>query len=185
MRTVKTFSDVNIALRELYDFKDQFTAKVVDFKGRRIANIGNATQPTDAANLSQIPVIAPVITPTAAAQIFTINFSKDSALVDLNTSPAFVIGSGKQGIPIEVWVVVGVAPSGGAFTCNPTFNGLTILKNPISIPSGSTDPVFSSTFVDPVPVFSLAGAVLPGIITANNAALFSMGIVVKTVAVNK
>lgn len=181
MRVVKSFSDVNAALRELYDFRDKFSAKTVDWGGRRLANVGKATDINDAVILSQLPTITTFAEQKVKDQIYTIAFSKDSVLTDLNLAPAFTIGKGKEGIPIEVWINCETAPVGGPCICNPTFNGITILQNPIQFPTDATGPVFSSGFVDPVPIFGSQGKVLPGIITANGAALFSMGVVVKTV----
>lgn len=181
MRVVKSFQDVNIALRELYDFKERFDAKIIDFKGRRIANVGAGVQPTDVAILSQLPTITAAAEQKVKDQIYTIMFSKDSALTDLNLAPAFTIGTGKEGIPIEVWINAETPPSPGNLICNPTFNGIPILSLPIEFAPTDTSPIFSSSFVDPVPVFGAQGKVLPGIITANNAALFSMGIVMKVI----
>lgn len=184
MRVVKSFSDVNIALRELFDFKDKLTAKSVDWSGRQLKNVGAGTDPTDAVIVSQLGVITQSASTPTKVQPYTIMFSKDSALIDLNTSPAFIIGLGKEGIPTQVWINAQTPPSGGPLTCNPTFNGVPILANPIEFDPDSTAPVFSSTFIDPVPVFGSQGLVLPGIITANNAALFSMGIVVRLIQRN-
>lgn len=181
MRNVKNFSDVNIVIKELLDFKEKFTAKTIDFGGRRLANVGKAVEQTDAVIFSQLPTIQAAAEEKVKDQVYTILFSKDAALTDLNLSPAYTVGKGKEGIPMEVWINAETPPSDGNLICNPTYNGIPILKNPIEFSPSDIDSIFSSDFVDPVPVFGSRGKILPGVITANGAALFSLGIVVKKV----
>lgn len=47
MRDIKSLQDANVAIRELQDTVRNFTASVVDFKGRRIGNAGASISGSD------------------------------------------------------------------------------------------------------------------------------------------
>jgi len=54
---INNWADANNAFRELYNFKDQYTTKNIDFQGRQINNASPATRPNDYVILSQLPTL--------------------------------------------------------------------------------------------------------------------------------
>jgi hypothetical protein len=55
MRTVRTIADVGDALRELYEFYDQFHSQDVDLHGKRFKNVGKHVDSTDFVRWDELP----------------------------------------------------------------------------------------------------------------------------------
>lgn len=55
MRNVRNINDVNVALRELYDFYDMFQRSSVNLSGKRFTNVGKHVDPTDFVRWDELP----------------------------------------------------------------------------------------------------------------------------------
>ena len=54
MRYIKDINDVNIVLREIFEFIDKENSMNKDLKGKRIVNAGDAVNITDYVTLKQV-----------------------------------------------------------------------------------------------------------------------------------
>jgi hypothetical protein len=175
MRIVKSFEDVNIVIKPIQDFISLFKTKDFDRQGLRLKNNGNAIDPQDYVTLGQLK------SNEQSSQLqdifYTIVFSFGGVPAAGSANPDWVTGLMREGIPIEVWGKVKIAPVGGPFAFNVLLNGTSLLTSNISFTD--TNPHHSSSFVNPVPLLGRYSTLTPTLATINNAANVSIGVVVK------
>lgn len=188
MKQFKTIQDAQKVLNDLYNWIELHRTKNWDFTGLRITNAGDGVDDSDYVTVRQIKK-KPEDAPNSYVYR-TIVFSKDGQVSDGEESPADVIGQGIEGQPIEVWVLAepGFEPSGGDLIVNiawtryasdgtPTTTNL--LATDLHLPSGQSQPAFSSAFTSPVPTIGRGAKLNKVIVTANNAGFVSIGLVMK------
>lgn len=178
MRTVKNIADCQQAFNDLFAWKDKLSTNDWDFKGLRITNASPGVNPTDYAILSQIPAPS---TPTKTGKVrYTIVFeSPSSVVVGANISPAYVVGTGRTGKPIQVWLNSQIPPPTGPLSVNVNINGNPLLVDNLVIQQNDTAPVISSTFNTPLKHLGLLDVVAPLVALAGGAGLVSIGVVVE------
>lgn len=188
MRQVKSLADVQLALNELYSFKDSLTVRDFNLGGRRVVGAGPGRKAGEYATFEQIPTIE---TPTTIHkdQFYAIVWERDSTLTTGQLIPPYVFGYGREGIPHQVWVQALTPPSGGPLSINIQYTAIDtqtdldtdtiILDDDLELSDGQTRRVFSSTFITSVPKFQRLAWVRPLIISANASAFVSIGLVVK------
>lgn len=111
MRAVKSFSDVQIALRDLQDWQVAFPKQDLDMHGYRVINTGDAQQATDVAIQQQLPTVVNV-TQTQKSLYYTIVYSNSGLVSTGDLIPDFDIGWGREGSPLEVWLDAQGKPDG-------------------------------------------------------------------------
>jgi len=124
----------------------------LDAKGQRLINVATPTGPNDAVNLRYLKYNVPTSTQAAnqntgsGKDAYTIVFSADFAFSG-DDFPAFVVGVDRAGFAEEAWVyAVGVPVSTGGLSVNISRNGTNMLATPLVLASGSTGPVYVTTF---------------------------------------
>jgi hypothetical protein len=183
VRVATDWNSCNIILKSLQDQITALTTQDIDFHGRRITNAGKAVNANDYVILSQLPIIAPA-TPASAIN-YTIPFSTSGAVDTGQLVPPFVIGPGRTGNPLQVWVASN-SPLSTQSTYQITItnsanpNGLAILATPLVLPANSAGPVTVSNFISPLPFFSLGSSIDLEIISADGSGgVLSVGVVVQ------
>ena len=114
---------------------------------------------------------------------YTIVFSNSGLVVDGDITPAFIVGSQRQGRPIEAWVYAEGAPTTNSLAVNINVNGTRILLTDLILASSGTStatgPIFETTFQSLFPPLT-HGAVVTGTFSAGGIAQgVSVGLVVR------
>jgi hypothetical protein len=175
MRIVKSFDDVNIVIKPIQDFISLFTTKDADRRRLRLKNCGDAIDPQDYVTLKQLQQNAPG-TPVTDTY-FTVVFSFGGVPAGGSAAPNWVTGKQRDGIPVEIWGRCDTAPNTGPFVFNVLLNGTALLASNLSITD--TNQHHSSSFINPVPQLGLYSRMVPTLVSVNNAANISIGVVVK------
>lgn len=177
MRQVRSIPDIQIALNELFAFKDKLTTKAWDQSGLRITNIGAGTNPNDAARMDQLPNL-----PTTSKVVlpnYTIVFESPATItVGASIAPPYVVGTGKSGKPTQVWLWGTKLPTTGPCAINVNVNGAPLLVDNLVLNPSDTTPVTSSTFNTPLKHLGLLDVVTILVASTGGAGLISIGIVV-------
>lgn len=170
MREIKTLDDATIVIKELAQWKDRLSSKNQDFKGLKIQNAGEGTEPNDYVTLSQLQQ---AVTPSAAPnQNFSIPFSAPGPVTTGQISPPFIVGTDRVGNPTSISVAVtsvSQAPATGPLIVNLNLNGIPMLATNLSLPVGNEGPVSSSMFITPLPKLSAGSKIVPVIISGGGA----------------
>lgn len=146
MRVVKSFQDVNIVVKQLQDQIDLLLTKNIDLGKRRIVNAAAAVNDNDYVIKSQLPTIPAF--PKAKTQHYSIVFNPPAS-EGTTIVPAFIVDPSRAGYPIACKVSAeGVGTTD--FTGNFQINGTNLLENDIKLPAGSSGPVSSSEFKQPL-----------------------------------
>ncbi len=175
-RIIKSLDDAQAALNELQDWKDKLTTAPWDFHGLRITNASPSVNANDY-------IIRSELTPGPSSlkdgpNIYTAVFTRD-APVDGEAIPAYVAGTDRDGVIIQVWLNAQVSPTTGNLAVNPTINGVSLLTTPITIVNGSSAVAVSNALISPVPVVGYLTKLAGAVVTAGGASLVTMGIVVR------
>jgi hypothetical protein len=194
-KQIKTLEDAQKAINELYNRLELQRTKDWDFTGLKIKNAGDGVDPTDYVTLQQLPSLKNQ--EVIDNDYYTIVFSKDGIVTTGEESPGFIIGNGREGVPTQVWVVCepGNEPSGGPLTINVSWTyidaitGLDVTTNllsvDLSLPSATSQRVFSSNFISPAPRLGNGAKINKVIVAGNNAGYVSVGLVVKVKVKNQ
>lgn len=173
MRVVKSLDDVNVILKELGQWKDRLSSKNQDFKGLKIQNAGDATEPQDYVTLSQLTSVSQSISQNP--QHYSIPFSVSGAATTGMLSAPFIVGKDRVGRPTLVSVAVPTvaqAPSGSDLLVNLQINGINLLANNLDLPIGNAGPISSSAFVSPLPILSVGSKITPVIVSSDGIVSF-------------
>ena len=111
MRSVKSFTDVQAALRVLEDWQAAFPTKNLDMHGFRVINTGDAQQPKDLPTQQQLPKVVDV-QQNRQTIYYTIVYNRTGVVKTGDKIPNFDIGWGREGSPVEVWLDAQGAPDG-------------------------------------------------------------------------
>lgn len=188
MKQIKTLDDAQKVINDLYNWIELHRTKDWDFSKLRIKNASPAVDPNDYVIFSQLT--QPVVSDNTDNDFYTVVFSKDGQVTDLENSPEFVIGNGREGQPTQIWVkcLQGFEPSGGDLIINVSWTRYDLGGSPVTVnllasnlhlPNGTSSPVSSSAFAAPVPKFSQGSVLNKVIVSGNNASFVSVGVVVK------
>lgn len=170
MREVKTLDDARIVIKELAQWKDRISSKNQDFKGLKIQNAGDATEPQDYVTLKQL--VNTINNNLNNNQHYSIPFSCPGNVTANQISPPFIVGQDRVGVPTAISVAVPTitqAPNIGDLIINIQLNGSNMLSSDLHLPNGSAGPVFSSQFVSQVPKLSVGAILVPVIIQGGGA----------------
>ena len=173
MRVAKTFDDVNIMFKELFQWKDRLSSKNQDFHGLKIQNAGDATEPADYVTLRQLPSI-PVFA-NQREQHFSIPFSSSGTVTTGQLSAPFIVGVDRVGMPTGIAVAVPTvaqAPVSQDLIINVQLNGANILATNLTLPIGKAGPVFSSILVTPTPILSVGAKLTPVVVQGDGVVSF-------------
>lgn len=198
MRIVRSLEDVQKILKDILDWKDKISTKDWDFHQLKITNATDGTAPRDYVTLEQLEAskttnddINKLIRSGRPDQNYTIVFSKDGVVVTGENSPPYIVGTGREGQPIQVWVAAEVAPTSANLTVNVQVtytnpgddaqNSFNLLLVDLVLPIGQTLRVFTSTFITPLPSFGHGVKVTKVITSGGNAAYVSIGVVVQRI----
>jgi len=188
MRAVRGFEDVSIILKEVFDWKDRLSTKDWDFRGLRIKNAAPAVDPNDYVTLKQLK--NEPVSIRHNPQHFTIVWTKETPTID-DVPEAYCFGPGREGSPVELWVVARGAPTSDDLSINIEYSQSGILNDPLKrvllLPTleplvllqGQSLRVFTSTFRNPVPKFSRHDVIYPTLLSIGGATSVSIGLVVK------
>lgn len=130
MRTARTLEDVNIILRDLWDFYDTWKGgnKDIDLHGRRFKNVGKHVDSTDFVRWDELPSFVPSITQTtriskpiaAGTDIYVpITFGYglgEAAVIKDHATPPFIWTNPKNGLPISWYTTANLPPLGSGFS---------------------------------------------------------------------
>lgn len=188
MKQIKSLDDAQKVINEIYNRLELLRTKDWDFTKLRIKNASDGVDPQDYATVAQLKVAPPP--DNNDNDYYTIVFDKDGQVADGENSPEFVIGNGREGQPVQIWVKckLGFEPSGGDLVVNVSWTRYTSAGAPVTVnllttdlhlPSGTSNPVFSSAFASPVPILGNGSVIDKVVITASNASYVSIGLVVK------
>jgi hypothetical protein len=188
MKQIKSLDDAQKVINDLYNRLELLRTKDWDFKGLKIKNAGDGVDPTDYATLQQVQ--QPSVSAGVDNDYYTVVFSKDGTVSDGEESPEFVIGKGREGQPLEVWVKCreGFEPAGGDLVINVSWTRYDLSSSPVTVnllstdlhlPRDTSNPVFSSAFATPIPKLSRGSVINKVIVTGSNAGYVSVGLVVK------
>ena len=170
MREPKDLPQSIIMLKELGQWKDRIASKNQDFKGLKIQNAGDATEPQDYVTLKQVQqLVTPSINP---AQNFSIPFSSVGPVTAGQVSAPFIVGTDRVGNPTAISVAVpsvSQAPTGVPLIVNLALNGINMLATNLTLPIGQEGPVSSAQFISPMPVLLAGSKIVPVIIQAGGA----------------
>lgn len=198
MRSVTDIPGVQKVLKQLLDWQTLLTTKNWDFHQLRITNAGDAVDDRDYVTLEQLKAakttlddITKVINSNRDSQFYTIVFSANGVVLDGDVTPGFIVGTGREGIPTQVWVCCEGAPTGD-LTINVSITyispidssaavALSILTLPLHLLSGTVIRTFSSTFIDPLPKFGNGAKINGMVVTGSGASDVSIGVVVKRI----
>lgn len=177
MRKVNSIQDVQIALNELFSFKDKFTTKDWNNSGLRITNAGAGKDPSDYAIMAQLPNL-PVMAKPAEIRTTIVFESPANLTIGSAISPPYVVGTGRTGRPTQVWLWGTKLPTTGSCSINVNINGNPLLVDNLTLNPSDTVPVVSSTFNTPLKHLGLLDVVTPLVASIGGAGLISIGIVV-------
>jgi hypothetical protein len=178
MRIVKTMSDVQKALNELFDWKQKMQSTNWDISGRRIINAGSSQAPTDYVIKAELQsaIAGSVNVPTV---FYTATFNPPDGVATGAISPPFVIGRGRGGNATQAWVAATGASTTTPITCNFQYNGVNILSTDLSLPIGQTAMVESAAFVIPTQLMAQGGSLTMIMTSANTATGVTGGVVIQ------
>lgn len=196
MRTVRSLEDVQKILKDILDWKDRISTKDWDFHQLKITNAADGVSPRDYVTVEQLKDskvtnddINKLIKSGQPDQNYTIVLSKDGVVVTGENSPPYIVGTGREGIPTQVWLAAEVAPTSANLTINVQVtytnpgdnaqNSFNLLLTDLVLPVGQTLRVFTSTFITPLPAFGNGVKINKVITSGGNAAYVSIGIVVR------
>lgn len=182
MRKVSTIQDVQIVLKELGQWKDRLSSKNQDFKGLKIQNAGDATEPGDYVTLRQLQTATS--TNSQADQNYSIPFSSIGTVVVGQVAAPYIVGKDRVGTPTLISVAVPTktqAPTGQALIVNLALNGTNLLVNNLQLPAGAEGPVSSSQFIAPMPILKVGDKLVPVIIQAGAAQFVTIQLYVKRI----
>lgn len=175
MRAVKDLKDVQIVLKEIGQWKDRINSSNQDFKGLKIQNAGDATEPGDYVTLRQLQTfVPPIVTPD---QHFSIPFSSTGPVIAGQLSAPFIVGTDRVGNPTAVSVAVPTvtqAPTGGPLIVNIALNGVNMLVASLELPAGQEGPVTVSNFITPLPKLYAGAKLVPIIISSAGASFVTI-----------
>lgn len=175
MREIDNLKDARVIVKELSQWKDRISSKNQDFKGLKIQNAGDATDPGDYVTLRQLQQLVPnIITPD---QHFSIPFSSVGAVSVGQTSAPFIVGSDRVGNPSAISIAVpsiAQAPTSGPLTVNLTLNGIDMLSVPLTLNVGEEGAKFSSQFISPLPKLAVGYKIVPKIVAAGGASFVTI-----------
>lgn len=178
MRVAKNLDDVNIILKQILDRNATKDTKDNDMRGLRIKNASPAVDPGDYVTLSQLTQAtskAPV-----SNDYFSIPMSSTGVVVVGALSAPFNPGTGRTGKLYEVLVAATVAAVSQDLKVNVQLNGVSILKNDLTLPIGQTNAVASSDFINPLPMVGKLSSIVPVITQADGtSALVTITLVVQ------
>lgn len=188
MKQIKSLDDAQKVINDLYNRLELQRTKDWNFSGLKIKNASNGVDPQDYATVAQLPTVPTV--DTTDNDFYTIVFSKDGQVTTGEESPSFIIGTGREGYPTQIWVVCEPTfePSGGDLIVNVAWttyddsgtpHTLSLLSSDLHLPSGTSNRVFSSSFASPVPKLGNGAKLNKIIVAGNNASYVSIGLVVK------
>jgi hypothetical protein len=170
MREPKNLPQVIVMLKEIGQWKDRISSKNQNLNGLKIQNAGNATEPQDYVTLSQLQtLVAPVSNPN---QNYSIPFSSVGPVSNGQISAPFIVGTDRVGNPTAISVAVpstSQAPTGVPLIVNLALNGTNMLATNLTLPIGAEGPVFSSQFINPLPVLLTGTKIVPVIVQAGGA----------------
>jgi hypothetical protein len=168
---------VQQALNQLFSWKDKLSTSDWDFHGLSITNASPGVNPNDYATLSQIPV-QPTI-PKTKTKYYTIVWESVGVVVPGSlVCPTFYAGTGRTGIPTEVWMGATVPPTTGPLSINININGNQLMPNNLVLNVGDPVPAVSKTFNIPAQKLGLLMPALPLIVSGGGASLVSIGLVI-------
>jgi hypothetical protein len=61
MKTIRDYKDAQLAINELFEFKQRFESQNPDLKGRRFTNVGDAINLTEYCTLGQLRIIKQIL----------------------------------------------------------------------------------------------------------------------------
>jgi hypothetical protein len=171
-------ADVQQALNQLFSWKDKLSTSNWDFHGLSITNAGPGVNPNDYATLSQIPT--PPTTPKVKKKYYTIVWESVGAIVPgSSVCPTFYAGTGRTGIPVQVWLGATIPPTTGPLSINLNVNGTQLMPQNLVLNPGDPLPAKSSTFNIPAQKLGLLMPALPLIVSGGGASLVSIGLVIQ------
>lgn len=179
MRVVNTFADCNIVFREILDWKKKLETKAWDNHGLQIKNVGEGTDPSDVAVVSQITQLIQTTSPGEPS--YTQVWQSTGPVTTGQLVNAFVAGLDKDGVPNQALVIARIAASSSSLKINFTIDGTLLMATPIELPIGVVDSaVFSSDFVSVVPKIKVRSVILPVIVQGDGIVdIVTFGIIVK------
>lgn len=178
MFVIKSLADVQQALNQLFSWKDKLSTSDWDFHGLSITNAGPGVNPNDYATLSQIPL--PTQPAAAPKKFYTIVWESVGAIVPgSSVCPTFYAGTGRTGLPTQVWLGATIPPTTGPLSINININGVQLMPNNLVLNPGDPIPAKSSTFNVPMQKLGLLMPALPLIVSGGGASLVSIGLVIQ------
>ena len=196
MRIINTLADAQKVINELLDWKSLLSTKDWDFHQLKITNAADGVADRDYVTVEQLnnskttlDTITKVIVANQDDQFYTIVFSKDGTVFTGDESAAYIVGSGREGTPVQVWLACESAPTSAVLSINITFTFInpvtsavttaSLLQTSLTIPVSSTTRVFASNFTVPTPTLGNGVKINKVIVSGGDAAYVSVGLVVK------
>lgn len=175
MRQVRNIPEIQLALNELFDFKDRTETSIPNLHGRRITNVGEGKDLSDVVVVSQLPSF--INKSNKLNQNYTIVFDKSGQLEDTDEWADYIVGKDKTGIITEVMLKARIGPTTDDLIMNLFLNEVEFLSEDIVIEQDSEEDdlfVKSYKFTSPVRKCGLYSSIRPKIITAGAASYVSM-----------
>ncbi len=177
MRAVKTIADVQKVLNELLDFKGKLESNSWDMHGLRITNAGNSKDQQDYVCKSELQQFVTAAVPKE--QFYTQVFSVSSSPADGESSPPFVVQSGREGYPFIAWVAAINGPTSAICKVNIQYGGTKILSSDLQLAIGSQGPVSTSQFTNPKPKLATNSFLNAIVDISGGVSLLSIGLVIQ------
>ena len=191
MNQVKSFDDVNRELRTIQKFMDSFKGtSLADLKGKQIKNVGEGTDPSDVATVSQLPIVK---NQTFTYRDYRTILWSNPGVLYTGTPPAETIsdlewyefGRFMSSKPIEFWVQFVTPPSTDSalfqlsYRLNDSSDAEDILTDNLEIQVGATEGVHTASFTTPVKTFAERSCIRPRVVQHGGIAIVSIGLVVE------
>lgn len=146
-RMPKSWDELGVTLKELFNFKDYYTGKSIDFQQRQIRNAGLATEDYDYVVLKQLKdLVGGGISQPPAVQRGARTYDKitfgigvgGSVTIGTNLTPPYIWSNSANGRPEILLAAANIPPVGDDLDFNITRNGTTIFpSSKFTIPNGT------------------------------------------------
>lgn len=183
-RRIQTIEDAERAINELLIFKEQLFSNGLNLKGKRVVNAGQSVDQSDYVTKSEL-VIPKIPTFTHKDQFYTAVFTNDGTVTTGQEIDSYVVGRGREGTPVQVWLRANGPPNGADLVVNINYNFDTVdhmlLSEDLILPDGEKGPVMSFNVVTPMPQFGSLYYFKPVIVSGGTASLVSIGVVIQRI----
>lgn len=186
LRRVSNLNDVQIVLNDILNRLSPIENSIMNRRGYRIANLGEAQNDDDAVTLGQAKALIKNPEQQLTEHFYTQVWSNQNAPSVGDVLPPFVIvENGRVGQPIAFWAAAHGAGSGSS-----TFNvqldrdgfasPINLLQEDLVL--GATDKLVTSRkFISPVPFLGINSLTFPTIVSVGGHTAVSLGLVVRRV----